>query len=175
MKTINQLINFAWTILAFSIVVIYWAQQWNLPELLACLAVSFASIFIPLRCFRFAKDRKSYERAGILIAGQLVQNGGLVNRIRRRHDPGFRVIRMASMTKFLRESVVYERYHLICLFFFLGSAIDAIVRGVYMTGLLIVLSNVIYNVYPVLLQQYYRLRVDGISARREIATRHRNA
>ncbi|MFC4213031.1 hypothetical protein ACFOWA_17680 [Pedobacter lithocola] len=55
-----------------------------------------------------------------------------------------------------------ERFHFVCCFFFLISLILALIVQRFMLSSFLFTSNILYNILPLLLQQYYRLRVQGI-------------
>ncbi len=46
-----------------------------------------------------------------------------------------------------------------CLAFFLASFVYAIYQQAFLISLLIFVSNIIYNVIPILIQQYNKLRL----------------
>jgi hypothetical protein len=54
---------------------------------------------------------------------------------------------------------MYERYHFICLVFFLASFVYAIHQQAFLISLLILMSNILYNIIPILIQQYNKLRL----------------
>ena len=58
----------------------------------------------------------------------------------------------------IRDTWTRERFHTALLVFFLTCALAAFQQRLWRWGLLLMLLNVVYNFYPVLLQQYLRLR-----------------
>ena len=64
-----------------------------------------------------------------------------------------------DLLRLRRQIAVYERFHLFCLIFFLSTMIAAIVHGRISLAILILIANMIYNVYPLLIQQYNRMRM----------------
>lgn len=76
---------------------------------------------------------------------------------------GDRVIsNQANARQYLSKIALQERYHYSCFVFFTLSAFSALVGGKIQMALLISIANVIYNVYPILLQQYNRLRIQRL-------------
>jgi hypothetical protein len=54
---------------------------------------------------------------------------------------------------------MFERYHFCCLIFFQTSSVYACYFEEYLLAFLIFLCNILYNVFPILLQQYNRMRI----------------
>jgi hypothetical protein len=136
---LNQLINFFWTAAGFAVVLMYWLK-----------ADSNLVLGHP----------KTYEQWGVKRIRQFVQNGDLVNKATANTEPGQNHVKDSrSREKYLRTIVMYERYHLICFAFFCLTALHAGFNGEARYALTIMLSNVLYNIAPILLQQYNRARI----------------
>ncbi len=61
---------------------------------------------------------------------------------------------------------MYERYHVAAFVAMLALAVYALYGRQYGWALVIMLNNLLYNIYPVWLQQYNRLRLQAIMNRR---------
>jgi hypothetical protein len=163
----NQAVNFFWTILCFIPVLQFWIIPGNWGWCLACMAVSLLGLIVPARWLQLSDDPKFYQRLGIRFIKKFVQNGDYANRFARRSDPGYRVIKSKStVNQHTKTIAMYERYHLFCFLFFTATAIFAIARENYVLSAFLILANIIYNVCPVLLQQYNRARLMRVSGRR---------
>jgi hypothetical protein len=51
---------------------------------------------------------------------------------------------------------------ILCLLFFSLTSVHAIIFKQYLLGIFIIIANVLYNVCPLLLQQYNRARVSRV-------------
>mgnify|MGYP003578392111 CR=1 FL=1 len=164
---LNQIINLFWTILAFAILGVYWTQYFEEQRsplvLIISILVSVLIYAIPTRWLRkltISNDKKMYERIGVKLLLYVVQNGTLVNRIQRKYYKKSGIIRNRKLVQdYLKTIVMQEKFHYCCFTLFLLSAISAFSTGKPGIALLIMLCNILYNVYPILLQQYNRLRI----------------
>jgi hypothetical protein len=152
----NQVINFSWTILAFFPVCFYWWNQGVDWAFYAFLAVSLIAGCLPQKIYNqlsMGTDPAAYINLGVRTIRKFVQDGG------------FKRNKLQGMRSYLNTIAMYERYHFICLVFFKCSSVYACLHEHIILGLLIFLVNVVYNVCPILLQQYNRLRIVNILTR----------
>lgn len=156
----NQAINFFWTILGFTPVVAVWATRYSVLWLCVCLVLSVLSLFVPSRIFQLSRDPKFYERLGARFVQKFVQGGRYANRYMRKLDPGYRMVKnKATALQYQSTLVMHERFHIMCLLFFMLTAIYAFWVSLYPLALIVILANIIYNICPILLQQYNRARI----------------
>jgi magnesium-transporting ATPase (P-type) len=167
---LNQIINLFWTIACFLISGAYWGLYFaekRSPWVLAIfIALSILTAVTPRRwlsALTLSKNRKVYERIGVKILLFFVQNGTLVNRIQRKYNKKSGIIHNRIQAKnYLKTIAIQERFHYSCFTLFLLTTISACATGKPGMALLILLCNVLYNVYPILLQQYNRLRIAAL-------------
>lgn len=108
---------------------------------------------MPSRLFQLSSNPRYYEKLGVRWIKKFVQNGDMVNRsFKNESDKTIKNKNHAG--KYLKTILMYEKYHVICFVFFGLSAIYAIYEQEMAYFILIVISNVIYNICPVILQQY---------------------
>ena len=69
----------------------------------------------------------------------------------------------------LAETYLAEQIHATLLVLCIFTGTYAFVVGVKATGVLITAGNVVFNVYPILLQQYNRLRYQRVLSRADDA------
>lgn len=170
---LNQVINLFWTIVSFAVFGVYWGRYFaeqRLPWVLALFIVlSILTWAIPtkwLSALTIGKNRKSYERMGIKLLLFFVQNGTLVNRIQRKYSKKSGLIHNRNQAQsYLKTIAMQERYHYCCLVLFLLTTFSAFSTGKPGMALLITLCNMLYNIYPIFLQQYNRLRIDALLKR----------
>jgi len=160
----NQAVNFFWTILSFIPVIVFWAVSGNMMWCYVFSGFSLLGLIVPLKWLQLSDDPKFYQKLGIRLVKKFVQNGDYANRLARRSNPGHRIIKSkTSAAQYAKITVMYERYHLFCFVFFLATAVLAAIKQHYTLLIFIILANVIYNVYPMLLQQYNRARLLRLS------------
>jgi hypothetical protein len=97
-----------------------------------------------------------------------VPDGDAANRLRRRRDPAFRIIRNRRYAEaFRRRTELSEKSRLVMLV--LGSMSAAFAWTIGWSGwaLYLAAGNVVVNLYPVLLQRYTRARLCGVHCRVE--------
>jgi hypothetical protein len=159
----NQLINVFWTILGFAAVVAYWFSAGLSTWFYLFIVLSVIPVFLSQKVFdrfQLSNNTKLYERLGVRFIRKFVQHGDIANRLSKKNDPAYLVIRKrVNHEGYLKTIMMYERYHFICLIFFLLTSGMAVVQGYYIQALMIMISNMFYNFYPILLQQYNRLRI----------------
>ncbi|GAB2699009.1 hypothetical protein GCM10027037_24290 [Mucilaginibacter koreensis] len=159
----NQLINLLWTAFGFAPMVIYWSRAGSLVPLYVFCIISLAGAFVPPKFYQLSTQPKLYRQLGALKVRALVQDGDWVKPATTSGKQSAAIIRNRAQAKrYLHTLRMYENFHWVCLLLFLLSSGHAIIMGQYLRGCLILLANVIYNVYPILLQQYNRLRITGL-------------
>lgn len=141
---------------------------------LAWFLLGLAACFLPLllprsfyRCWEGIRRLPLYERVGVRIFRAFATNGDFINRWARRIDPGYRVVRdRASARAWLERARESERSHLVALLMGALTAAYAARIGWWGWAAGLTAGNVIFNLYPILLQRYTRCRIQAIDARR---------
>ena len=143
------------------------------PWIYGGAAASLLAYVLPLvglRRLQLSQGLRIYRRLRVPLVIRFTQDGGSVEASVR--DGGVQAawFRDGKMLKrMIRVTYGRERFHLTLLLFFLFTAGYAAVHGQVVWSLLLCLSNVIYNLYPVWLQQYIRMRLQGCLIRLEKA------
>ena len=107
-----------------------------------------------------------YRRLGLRWFRYLAPDGDLINRTLRRIQPSYRVVHNRdSLRKHLEGTYSNERWHLA--FFIAGTltVVHAISSRQIAVGLLILVTNVAFNLFPVLHQRYKRARTSCLTAK----------
>lgn len=171
---LNQMINVFWTLISFTVVGRFWgryfAEGGSIWPLYIILVASILTYKVPakwLLALTLSSDRRTYEALGVKTIRWFVQNGTLVARIKQRigsskHE---RIITRQSIEAYLKNIVIQERFHYSCFVFFTFSTFSALSTGKIGMALSITFWNILYNIYPVLLQQYNRLRIQSLISR----------
>jgi len=159
----NALPSLFWTVLGLMPISIFCYSLMERRWLYIFIAISLIAYAIPTSQFhhwQLSSKLDIYRKIGVRAAGKLAQNGSLVNKLIQRRYPGYRVLNnRSSITQIVRTTYHQERFHLAMFLFFLMAAIYAAVQSHVVWSLLLTFTNVIYNVYPIWLQQYTRLRL----------------
>jgi hypothetical protein len=165
-ETYNAFINVFWTALHLAPVALYCYLKLDTSWLYGALMGSLAVMFLPLRIISLLQLGRStdvYRRIGIIWVRKLAQDGDLVNRLVRKRYPGYRVIwDTQGLTRYIAKTLMFEKFHLSSLVFLLLAAVKALADHHLVWGILILVNNVLYNVYPIFLQQYNRIRVERV-------------
>lgn len=159
--------------LSFSALGWYWGEyfaekraEWLLYVFIVASVLAFNIPIKLIWALNLSTNPRAYELIGVRAMRWLVQDGMLVNRVRQRLGKRHKVITSRQSARaYLNKIVVQERYHYSCFVFFTLSAISAALAGKIQLALLISFWNIIYNVYPILLQQYNRLRIQKLLSR----------
>jgi hypothetical protein len=159
----NSIINLFWTILAFLPIVMFWIKYPDTTTLWVSIALSLPLIAVSesaSRKLQLSDKRKFYERLGVKFAQSLSQNGKLVNALIKRtgHADHYVVRTRNDLRRYRTHILGYQRFHLACLIFFFIGMIRALILGASDFFIGILIMNVVYNVYPLLIQQFNTLR-----------------
>jgi hypothetical protein len=156
----NQAISFFWTILGFSPVLAFWVVKGVDIPFCICAGLAILSLLLPARLLQLSNRPRFYEGLGVKFIRKLVQNGEYANRLIRSKNAQYKVVKnKAAARRYMSTIVMYERFHFLCFVFFLLTALYSFAGRHYFLFGLILLSNGIYNLCPILLQQYNRARV----------------
>jgi Glycosyl-4,4'-diaponeurosporenoate acyltransferase len=140
---------------------------WVLVGLAAC----WVPFLLPAGYYQTGQtDRalRRYELLGIRQFKALATNGDVINRMARRREPAYRKIRGAEAVRaFGADTLTGERMHLVLLLIGLGTALFAARIGWYGWAVGLTVTNIIFNLYPVLLQRYNRARLARVRSRWE--------
>ena len=162
---LNKIINFFWTALCFAPVFWFWFQE-GIDNIYFYVFLGVALFFGALlgkilSKFTLSADKKVYEKYGIKFIRKFVQNGDIVNS--RTNGLGAPSIKgKAKARDYLKTIAMYERYHWICLLFFLLTTIYGFFNEHFLLGFSILAANFLYNLIPIFLQQYNKIRIKKI-------------
>lgn len=160
---INQAINLVWTALLFAPVILFWFRYYDATIFFCLLGISLLPLLMneaSLRGLQLSKNRKFYEKLGIRKIQAVTQDGRLVKNLTNKRHAGHIVIRNRRDIELYKSQInMYEKYHLICLLFFTGCTIYGLINSEYYLSVWILISNIFYNVVPLLIQQYNKIRI----------------
>jgi len=159
----NLIVNLLWTTVCFAPIILLWYLDYNPTILFASLGFTFLVFLIPAKYFdtlQISRSRKFYESLSIKTLQSLTQDGKLISAFAKQRNKNYRLIKTRVLHKnFKSQIAIYERFHFVCLVFFLVSFAYAIYQQVFLLSTLILMANIIYNIIPILIQQYNKLRL----------------
>jgi ABC-type glycerol-3-phosphate transport system permease component len=159
----NAVPSVVWSGLALGPLAVFCYQYMARPWLLGLLALSLLAYAVPRAWFRYwqlSEKPVVYRQLGVPFVNRLAQDGALINALVRRRYSNYRRVRSRqSVVRLVSNSYHMERFHVAALLFFLFASGYAAAQGRWdWCGVLMVL-NIGYNLYPIWLQQYLRLRL----------------
>ena len=141
-------------------------EKASLPWFLLGFTLSFAPLVFPrgyYRCREGARGARLYRALGVHHFKRFVTNGDFINRRGRLADPRHRLVRGAESARaWAANTDEGEKNHLVLLLMALFSALYAARLGWTGWALGLTASNVLFNLYPVLLQRYNRCRIERV-------------
>jgi hypothetical protein len=160
----NAVPNVFWSVLSLTPICIFCYQYLPRLWLYGFLAISLLACVVPKAWFRrwqLSTRPAAYQRLGVPFINRFTQHGDILNGLLRRRYPEYRHVRgRAALPAFIRTTYLFERFHLLLWMFFLLTTLYAAARGYAGWAGLLVFINVAYNLYPMWLQQYLRLRLE---------------
>ncbi|MCK7556599.1 hypothetical protein MKQ70_16865 [Chitinophaga sedimenti] len=167
----NMVPNLTWTILHLAPVTVFcftWMRPlWVYVLLVAALLVALLPAIV-YRKMQLGAEVAVYKRIGIMWVRRFSQDGDIINRLLRKRFPGYKVIHEpAGVRRYILRANMNERFHCGLFAFMTGIMVFAVVQAHYIWALVIAINNVLYNLYPMFLQQYNRIRLREISHHRE--------
>lgn len=165
-EILNQLINLFWTALCFAPLMWFWMKIGINFYFYSFIGASLIVSLLPAQTFdrlAFSSKRKFYERFGVRTIRKFVQNGDIVKSGIAENRQVI-INGLSQARQYLKNIAMYERFHWGCAVFFLLTAIAAFFRGYFMTGMLIIAANLLYNFSSILLQQYNKLRIKKMTS-----------
>lgn len=133
------------------------------PWLAASLALALAGLFAPAAFFRprrFEVAGRLYRALGVKAFRRIVTNGDWINRAVRRRHAGYIVHdRSVLFARSWMESIKAERAHLFYFLLALGALLYALRIGWHGWAVWHGATNLVLNLWPILLQRYTRGRI----------------
>jgi hypothetical protein len=165
----NAVPNVLWSVLSLTPLVVFCYQYVARPWLYGLIALSLLTYAWPaawLRRLQLSAAPTVYRQLRVPALNHLTQHGTLVNRLLRHRYPQYRHLPpRADAAKLVRATYHLERFHWVLLVFFLLTTGYALALGHVGWAGLLTLLNVGYNLYPIWLQQYLRIRLGQLPRR----------
>jgi hypothetical protein len=159
----NAVPNVLWSVLSLVPLVVFCYQHVSRPWLYGFGVVSLLAYAWPttwLRHLQLSARPAVYRKLRVPALNHLTQHGTLVNRLLRHRYPQYQYLPpRANLATVVRTTYHMERFHWVMLVYFLLTTGYAVALGHWGWAGLLTLLNVGYNLYPIWLQQYLRLRL----------------
>ncbi|TYZ08933.1 hypothetical protein FY528_12015 [Hymenobacter lutimineralis] len=160
----NAVPSVLWSALSLGPLSVFCYQHLPRPWLYGLLALSLLAYAVPKAWFswwQLSRAPAAYRRLGVPLVNRLAQHGSVVNGLLRRRYPGYRRVSTGQSAAAVRAGSYHmERFHVAAGVFFLLVSVYAAVQGYGGWAAGLTLLNVSYNLYPIWLQQYLRLRLE---------------
>jgi hypothetical protein len=160
----NMIPNLFWTALLLIPVTVF-CYSWMEPKLFwIFFTISMLAILLPPSFFdiiQLSNTATFYKRIGVGFINRFTQNGDIVNKLLRKKYPGYQVVskEKKSVQQFISQTYVFEKFHFMLFLFFIMIIVYSLAKGYYIWAFVFFVSNIVYNIYPALLQQYLRVRL----------------
>ncbi len=166
----NMIPNLVWSIINLTPITIFCFTLINTGTVYLFLVLSLVPAFLKnsfLDRIQIGRTTMIYRKLGVHMINKLAQNGAIVNALMKRKFPGYKVVikKEKSISTLIYQTYVFEKFHMILFIFFSLSSLYALVKGNLSWAFIILLTNIAYNIYPNLLQQYIRIKLKLFSKR----------
>lgn len=161
---LNMIVNLLWSFVFLFPLVVFCYSKIEKNWFLVSLLISLLAVFLPASFFsaqQLSKSRLFYKRIGIEFFNHFTQNGTLLNRFVKNNFPEYKRFhtKEEAFKKLFNQTFMFEKFHFIVFIFFIETTIFAFINSYYYWVAFFIVGNIIYNIYPMLLQQYIRLRL----------------
>lgn len=162
----NTVVSLFWTALSFIPVIVFCYRYVPVYEVMAFLVPALFSLFFPKSFFGklpASKSTRFYKKIGVDLVNKYSQNGSYVHRYLKKRYPEYKAVTLRSdaIKNLLQQSFVFEKFHFAVALFFLFLTLFALYNLFFYWATAFTGINLLYNVYPILLQQYIRLKLQG--------------
>jgi hypothetical protein len=166
-QILNVLLSALWTIVFVLPVYIFCARHVDIGWIIAFAVTAMLSTLLPrsaIQRLALSSEAKAYRRLRVPLVIEITQDARWIRRISG-NSPARARRSKQGLSKILHDTWVRERFHLALLVFYFLCSIMAVCQIRPLWFLSLILANVSYNLYPIWLQQYLRLRVSRCLAR----------
>lgn len=156
--------NLIWSILNLTPIIIFCFTVIELKLIYIFLAISAVPLFFKnsfINSLQIGKTTKTYKKLGVHLINRISQNGDIINNLLRRKFPEHKILapNKRSVIALVNQTYVFEKFHWVLFLFFSLITGYCIYFGYWLWAPVILLTNLAYNIYPVFLQQYIRLKL----------------
>jgi hypothetical protein len=147
-------------------VIFYFRGDGKLHWMFFFIVISYLISRLPRSFYdkiQFSNNNKLYKSLGVDKFKKFSTNGDFINRRIRKNYPNHRnVTNLQTVNEKLIETYTIEKSHTVLFVFCLLTNIYALVTNAIGTTIILFVGNILFNLYPNLLQQYNRIRYKKI-------------
>jgi hypothetical protein len=160
----NMIANMIWSILSLGPISYYCFTFVSYQTLFIFLTVSLIPMFFKrpfIDKLQMGKTIGIYKKLRVHLISKVTQNGAIINNLIKRKFPDHKIVtpKKTSIAGVISQTYMFEKFHLILFLFFSLTIIFALLKGHLLWAIIMVMTNIVYNIYPSLLQQYIRLKL----------------
>jgi hypothetical protein len=160
----NTIPNVIWSVLNLVPISVFCYTLLDRKLLYVFIVISLLPLFFPNSFFdkiQLGKTTLTYKKLGVAFINKFTQNGVIVNSFIRKKFPGYKAIRYhpSSIKKLMQQTYIYEKFHFTLFVFFSLTTLYAVSKSYWGWVAVLCITNMLYNIYPNLLQQYIRLKL----------------
>jgi hypothetical protein len=160
----NMIPNLIWSIINLTPIVIYCFTNISTNYIYCFLVISTPPIFLNksmIDTLQIVKSPTAYKKLGVLWINKVTQNGELINKLINKRYPGYKAVttKKSSISGLISQTYMFEKFHLVLFLFFTSTIVYSLMDNHIIWACIIIMTNIIYNIYPILLQQYIRLKL----------------
>jgi len=167
LQMLNAVPSALWTAACLTPVYLFCAHLVP-PSLTACFAVcGTVAMVLPratLARFALSRTRATYESLRVHLVIRVTQDANWLRHLARAPEPRVRRDQEA-LRNIIRDTWTRERFHVGLFLFCILCSTVALLQLQMAWFLALMLINTVYNVYPMWLQQYLRLRITRCQTR----------
>lgn len=161
---VNQGINLVYTIIFFTPVVLFWAEYYAVLPLIIFGSIAVCIFFLPSGFFKFfqlSNSRLFYKRIAVHWFQQMTQQGKYAQLLIKSLSGEGKILFNKNKTVRMNNQIrAFEAYHWACFAFFLATFSYALTKEAFGYATIVFICNIFYNVIPILIQQYNRVRLN---------------
>lgn len=160
----NMIPSFIWSFIFLFPLVVFCYTEMPQKWFIISLSISLLAVFLPKAFFNELQVSKShlfYKKAGVDFTNKFIQNGTILNRFIKNKFPDYKRFsnKEEAVKKLFNQTYMFEKFHFILFIFFCETMLFAVFHGFYIWAFFLLVANIFYNMYPILLQQYIRIRI----------------
>jgi hypothetical protein len=160
---LNAIVNVFWSVLCITPVFLFCYHSMKRSWIYSFALSSMLPYMLPRSILRFIELSSRpvvYRRLHVHLIQNFTQHSPFINRLTRRRAPHHPLVMdRGVLARLERATYERERFHLAMFLFFAQVALYAVWKREAVWAPLFVLLNLLYNIYPILLQQFIRLRL----------------
>jgi len=166
----NMVPNLLWTAINLLPIVVYCFTRIETTYVYSLLAICSLPFFLKkssIDHLQIGKTTAIYKKLGVPWINKVAQNGVIINSLVKIRFPEYKGVtnQQASISRLITQTYMFEKFHLVLFLFYTAILVFSLVNQDFYWACVIFLTNILYNIYPNLLQQYIRLKLNNYKNR----------